>query len=79
MRLPQHRIQHEVVRKFFIANHPEWMLEASPAAFDEQERTSIAETVITRPVSPARRLQDKRTGLTATVPLSTERAWSTAL
>jgi hypothetical protein len=40
--------QHEVVRKFFIANHPEWMLEASPAAFDEQERTSIAETVITR-------------------------------
>jgi hypothetical protein len=40
--------QHRAVRKFFIANHPEWMLEASLAAFDEQERTEIAENVITR-------------------------------
>ena len=40
--------QNASVRKFFIANHPEWMLEASPAAFDEQERTAIAENVITQ-------------------------------
>jgi hypothetical protein len=40
--------QHAAVRKFFIANHPEWMLEASPAAFNERERTTISDTVITR-------------------------------
>lgn len=40
--------QHSSVRRFFIANHPEWMLESSPAAFNDEERTAIADAVVTR-------------------------------
>ena len=41
------------------------------------DRNSVPGSVITRAVSLARRFRDKVTGLTATVRLSTERAWST--
>jgi ABC-type dipeptide/oligopeptide/nickel transport system ATPase component len=39
---------HVAVRRYFIRNHPEWMLDSSPAAFDSDERSIVVEQIVTR-------------------------------
>jgi energy-coupling factor transporter ATP-binding protein EcfA2 len=39
---------HADVRRYFIRNHPEWMLDSSPAAFDQGERSGLIEQIVTR-------------------------------
>jgi energy-coupling factor transporter ATP-binding protein EcfA2 len=39
---------HADVRRYFIRNHPEWMLDSSPAAFDQDEQSGLIEQIVTR-------------------------------
>jgi energy-coupling factor transporter ATP-binding protein EcfA2 len=39
---------HVEVRRYFIRNYPEWMLDSSPAAFNAGERSSLVEQIVTR-------------------------------